>query len=75
MNRSLSIHTPHGTLHGRLDIPDNPHGLVLLARSHHAAVDSVIAANFVARDFAVLTMELLTSQEAQFVDATQNVPR
>jgi hypothetical protein len=26
-------------------------------------------------DFAVLTMELLTSQEAQFVDATQNVPR
>jgi len=75
MNRSLSIHTPHGALHGRLDMPEHPRGLVLLARSHHAAVDAVIAANFVTHNFAVLTMELLTSQEAQFADATQNVPR
>lgn len=75
MNRSLSIHTPHGIQHGHLDIPDNPQGLVLLARSRPVAVDAVIAANFVARDFAVLSMGLLTSREAQFVDATQNVPR
>lgn len=75
MNRSLSIQIPHGALHGQLDIPDNPRGLVLLARAHHAAVDPVFAANFVERGFAVLTMELLSSQEAQFVDATQNVPR
>ncbi|EKE17735.1 MAG: hypothetical protein ACD_10C00299G0002 [uncultured bacterium] len=75
MNRSLSIYTPHGPLHGQLDLPENPRGLVLLARSHHAAVDPVIAANFVTRDYAVLTMELLTTQETRFVDATQNVPR
>ncbi|MDP3440500.1 MAG: hypothetical protein U0989_03250 [Azonexus sp.] len=75
MNRSLGIHTPHGTLHGKLDLPENPRSLVLLARSHHTAVDAVIAANFVTRDYAVLTMELLTTQEARFVDATQNVPR
>ena len=75
MHRSLSIHTPHGPLHGQLDLPDHPRGLVLLARSHHAAVDAVIAANFTAHNYATFTMELLSSQEAQFADATQNVPR
>ena len=79
MHRSLSIHTPHGPLHGQLDLPDHPRdlvlGLVLLARSHHAAVDAVIAANFTAHGYATFTMELLSSQEAQFADATQNVPR
>ncbi len=75
MKRSLSIHTPHGAMHGQLDLPDMPRGLVLLARSHHTAVDPIIAANFVTHNFAVLTMELLTTQEARFVDATQNVPR
>ena len=75
MNRSLSIHTPHGPLHGQLELPESPRGLVLLARAHHAPVDAVIAASFIADDYATLTMELLSSQEAQFVDATQNVPR
>jgi len=75
MNRSLSIHTPHGTLHGQLEIPENAHGLILLARSHHAAVDTAIAANLAARGYAILAMELLSTQEAQFADATQNVPR
>ncbi len=75
MNRSLSIHTPHGPLHGQLNMPDHPRGLVLLARSHHAPADAAIAANFAAYDYATLTMELLSSQEAQFADATQNVPR
>lgn len=75
MNRSLSLHTPHGPLHGQLDIPDHPRGLVLLARSHHAAVDTVIAANLAARGYAILAMELLSSQETHFADATQNVPR
>ncbi len=75
MNRNITIHTPHGPLHGQLDRPDNARGLILLARSHHAAVDTIIAANLAARGYAIFAMELLTTQEAQFVDATQNVPR
>lgn len=75
MNRRLSIQTPHGLLHGQLELPERPRGLVLFARSHHAAVDAVIAANLAARGYAILSMELLTAQEAHFADATQNVPR
>lgn len=75
MNRTLSIHTPNGPLHGHLEIPDHPHGLILLARAHHAPIDVVIAANLAARGYAILGMELLSSQEAHFADATQNVPR
>lgn len=75
MNRHITLTTPHGTLHGHLDRPENPRGLVLVARSHHAPVDSVIAATLAARGYAILSMELLTAQEAHFVDATQNVPR
>lgn len=75
MNRSLAIQTPHGALHGHLELPENPKGLILLARAHHAPVDASIAATLAARGYAILSMELLTAQEAQFVDATQNVPR
>ena len=75
MNRSLTIDTRHGHLFGQLELPDTPCGLVLLARAHHAPDDIAIAAQLVEQNFAVLIMELLTSQEAQFVDATQNVPR
>lgn len=75
MNRSLTIQTPYGPLHGHLELPDNPRGLVLLARAHHAPADHVIAANLAARGYAILNMELLTAREAQFADATQNVPR
>ena len=75
MNRDITIHTPHGPLHGQLEMPDNARGLVLLARSHHAAVDTIIAANLAIRGYAIFGMELLTSQEAHFADATQNVPR
>ena len=75
MNRTLAIHTPHGSLHGHLELPDNPKGLILLARAHHAPVDAIITANLAARGYAILSMELLTLQEAQFADATQNVPR
>ena len=75
LHRHLSLTTPHGHLHGTLDLPEQPRGLVLLARSHHAPVDTTIAANLAARGHAMLVMELLTAQEAQFADATQNVPR
>jgi len=75
MNRSISIHTQTGPLHGPSELPDEAHGLILLARSHHAPVDTAITANLAARGSAILAMELLTTQETQFVDATQNVPR
>lgn len=76
MNRGISFQTPHGPLHGQLEIPDiHPRGLILLARAHHAPIDVVITANLAARGYAIFGMELLSSQEAQFVDATQNVPR
>lgn len=75
MNRTLAIHTPHGQLYGQLELPDHPRGLILLARAHHAPVDAIIAGHLADRGFAVFTMELLSSQEAHFVDATQNVPR
>lgn len=75
MNRTLAIQTPHGSLHGHLELPENPKGLILLARAHHAPVDAIIAANLAARGYAIFSMELLTLQEAQFADATQNVPR
>jgi hypothetical protein len=75
MIRTLVIQTPLGQLHGQLNLPDNPRGLVLLARAHHAPIDAVIAANLAARGYGILNMELLTAREAQFADATQNVPR
>lgn len=75
MNRKISIHTPHGSLYGWLERPEIPKGLIVLAHAHHVPVDSAIAAYFVARGYAVLTMDLLTSQELQFADAAQNVPR
>jgi dienelactone hydrolase len=75
MKRNIALQYPHGTLHGTLDLPAAPRGLILLARAHHAAVDTVIAASLAARGYAILAMELLSAQEIQFADATQNVPR
>ena len=75
MNRHIALHTPHGSLHGQLERPDDPRGLIVLARSHHLPVDTTISANLAARSYAILTMELLTAHELQFVDATQNVAR
>lgn len=75
MNRHISLHTPHGSLLGQFERPDAPRGLILLARSHHAPADTVIAANLGSHGYATLRMELLSAQEIQFVDATQNVPR
>jgi hypothetical protein len=75
MNRSLSIHTPHGPLHGELFVPDAAQAIVMVARSHPAAVDSLIAANLAARGYAILSIELLTQQESHFPDATLDVAR
>lgn len=75
MNRKISLHTPHGSLYGWLERPETPNGLILLAHAHHVPVDSTIAAYLTARGYAVLTLDLLTTQELQFPDATQNVHR
>ena len=75
MIRNLVLHTAHGSLHGQLDRPDNPRGLILVARAHRLPEDATLASSLEALNFAVLSMDLLTVQELQFVDATQNVPR
>lgn len=75
MTRTLTIQAPHGSLHNLFERPDEAHGLILLIRPHHAPIDTTITAALVNRGYAVLRCELLTSQEAQFADATQNVPR
>lgn len=75
INRSISIHTPSGPLHGQLERPDDARGLILIARAHHAPADAEYAATLNNWGFATLTIELLSAQEIQFPDATQNVPR
>lgn len=75
MIRHITLQTAHGPLHGQLERPDSPRGLILIARSHHAAADATIAANFAELGYATFAMELLSTQEMQFIDATQNVPR
>ena len=75
MNRYITLQTPHGSLHGHLELPENPRGLILIVRAHHAAGDMAISSCFAEFGFATLTMELLTANEMQFADATQNVPR
>lgn len=75
MNRAITLQTAHGPLHGQLERPDEARGLVLLARAHHAPIDTIITAHLAARGYAIFAVELLSSQEAHFADATQNVPR
>ncbi|MDD2884868.1 MAG: hypothetical protein PHT48_07505 [Dechloromonas sp.] len=74
-HRDLSLHTPHGALYGHLRLPTNARGLIALLRCHQHAVDSLRMENLATHGLAVLSMDLLTSQELQFSDATQNVPR
>lgn len=75
MKRTLSFQTPHGTLYGQLDCPDAALGLVLIARAQHATLDTPAATGLAARGYAIFAVELLSDQEAQFADASQNVPR
>ena len=75
MIRDITLRLPHGPLHGQFCAPEVPRGLVLIVRAHHAPADAALAGQFVNRGYATLTVELLSLQEAQFADATQNVPR
>lgn len=70
-----SLHLPHGTLYGQLEIPDKASDLVILARSHHTPADVSISDELARRGHAVFCMDLLTAQECSFPDATLNVPK
>ena len=48
MIRNLVLHTAHGSLHGQLDRPDNPRGLILVARAHRLSEDATLASSLVA---------------------------
>lgn len=73
--RDLSLHTPHGALYGQFQCPAAAHGLVALLRCHQTAVDRSEVDHLLTQGLAVLSSDLLTRQELQFSDATQNVPR
>jgi len=75
MIQHQSLHTPHGTLYGQLELPETARNLVFLARSHHTAADVSISAELARLGHAVFSMDLLTAQESSFPDATQNVPK
>ena len=75
MIRHIALQTQHGSLHGRLGLPEHPRGLILVVRAHRLDDDELAAAEFEAHGYATLSIDLLTTQELQFVDATQNVPR
>jgi hypothetical protein len=75
INRSITIQTPSGPLHGQLERPEDARGLILIARAHHAPADDEYAATLTQYGFATLTIELLSAHEIQFPDATQNIPR
>ncbi len=75
MLRYITLQAPHGSLHGRLGLPEQPRGLILIVRAHRLPEDELAAAEFEARGYATLCIDLLTTQELQFIDATQNVPR
>ncbi|MCL2635854.1 MAG: hypothetical protein FWD50_04390 [Betaproteobacteria bacterium] len=75
MNRHFVLNTPHGTLHGHLERPEQPRGLVLVACFQRTERDDLIAAGLVAQGYAILNIRLLTARELQFADAGQNVPR
>lgn len=75
MIRHIVLHSPHGSLHGQLERSETPLGLILVVRPHRVPDDDATIANLAAQGFAILAMDLLTSHELQFADATQNVPR
>lgn len=75
MNRAITLQTPYGPLHAQFERPDEARGLVLLARARHTPADPIIASHLVACGYAIFSVELVSSREIHFVDATQNVPR
>lgn len=75
MNRSLSLHTPHGPLFGELESPEGADSLLVFVACQRTAVDAKLAAHFATLGHAVFSMDLLSYQEYQFPDSSQNIPR
>lgn len=75
MNRLITLPRAHGVLHGQLDIPESAGVLVVFAHPRQNPDDSLLAAYLLDMGYALLRLELLTAQEIQFADATQNIPK
>ncbi len=75
MIRSISLHTPHGALHGELSRPEKAQALVLVAQAGSHRHATAVTAALAGRGFAILSLNLLTLQEGQFPDAAHNVPQ
>lgn len=72
----ISIHTEHGPLHGRLAVPPDACGLVVLAHAGRRpdAHDDALAASLRQAGVATLVIDLMTHQEEHFADVHNNVP-
>lgn len=73
---TLTVPSEHGPLYGQLELLPKSHGLVVLA---HAATtlderEEIVAAVFREAGLSTLNVDLLSRQEAHFVDASHNVP-
>ena len=73
---TLTVPSEHGPLHGQLELLNKSCGLVVLA---HAATtlderEEIVAAVFREAGLSTLNVDLLSRQEAHFVDASHNVP-
>ncbi len=72
----LTIHSEHGTLHGRLALLPGTRGLVVLAHDKRSldARDDVLAGIFRHAGLSTLSVDLLSAQEEHFPDVHNNVP-
>lgn len=72
--REFAFHTPRGALHASLAIPESPPGLILIAQLQPTPLDTAINATLGSRHWGILSMSMLTPQEAHYPDAMHNVP-
>lgn len=75
MKRDFGLHTGRGALPGQLSLPQRtPGGLILVGQLHATPVDIAVTASLSGRNYAILSVSLLTLQEMHFPDAVYNVP-
>jgi hypothetical protein len=72
----LTIHTEHGSLHGRLALLPEARGMVVLVHDRRSldARDDVLAGIFRHAGLSTLSVDLLSAQEEHFPDIHNNVP-
>ena len=72
----LTIHSEHGSLHGRLALLPEARGLVILVHDKRAldARDDVLAGIFRHAGLSTVSVNLLSAQEEHFPDVHNNVP-